>query len=358
LLRARRVFSVGEASEHPERAMTTPLLVGLLLAASPAEPAPQPAPAAGAPAPQPGPAAAPGPATAGQPAGPAGPVALATADDARGMCEALAPSDRLRFGGSALERGEAEARHDVAREGALAGRYQVVVPATQLRFSPYSADEGVLSLFRHAVPAGADGAVRLHVVEDAGLPVQVDLAAARRILAAQAERKLALEVTFVPAEEDEAPCFHVPGAAAYTVAAEPVAWRYLADGQVLARGGQGADRPLVSARSGARPRVRLGHPVGEDGAAPVPVDPRQGELEGCYAAALERDPYLDGALVADLAAGRQERVRIAADSVGSDELAGCVRGALARVELRGGGRAFLPIHFVLEPPDAGGAAGQ
>jgi hypothetical protein len=334
--------------------MTASALVALLLAA----PATQAAPGTTPPAPGAAPVRAVEPGAA--PAAPARPTVLAGEADARRVCEALAPPDRLRPGGTALERADVQDRHAAAREGALAGRYQVSVPGDRLRFGAWSAEEGELALYRHAAPVGAAGAVRLHLVEDPRLPVAADAATVRRILAAQAEKKLALEVTFVLPEEEEAPCFHVAGSGAYTVAAEPVAWSYVADGQVLARGGQGADRPLVSAKAGARPRVQLGAPLEEGGAGALAgaLEGRVRDLEGCYAAALERDPFLDGALVADLATGREERVRIAADSVGSDDLAGCVRGALAKVDVRGKGRAFLPIHFVLDPPGAGGAGGQ
>jgi hypothetical protein len=355
------------------------LVAALLLAAAPAEknlprkPA-RPAPAATAPA-QPGPSAAEAPAAKaapapevlrGAPAAPARgePVLLAGAEDARRVCDLLAPVDRFTFDGDAVERGLAEAQRAEERQKALDARYRIEVPAARLRFAPYSPDDRTLSLYRHALPATADGALRLHAVEEGGLPVEADPPTAKRILAAHREGKLVLRVAFVTAEEDEAPCFHVAGTKGWTVSAEPVAWEYLQDGQVIARGGQGADRPLVSAKEGARPRVRVGKVLdageGEGRELRLAAIDRLEEVEACYATALDRDPWLDGSVVADLALagedGAPEAVKIAADSVQDEELVECVRTILATLDVRAGaGRAWLPIHFALDPPGAGAA---
>lgn len=283
-----------------------------------------------------------------------GPVVLATAVEARQLCQQVTPPERLVFGGSSVDRSESTRAHEEGREAALQGRYQVSVPAGQLAFAPYDADEQTLMLWSHAVPVGAEGGARLALVEDAGLPVRADRATARRIADAQREGALALDVTFVFAEEEEAPCFGVTGAPSSTFAAEPVAWAYKVGDEVLARGGEGADRPLVSAAQGARPRVELGKPVDEGGSPEVRTTATQHvrELEGCYDAALKRDPYLDGAIVAALERGSgAERVKIAADTVQDEAFVGCVRTVLARVDVQGAGRTWLPIHFVLERPE-------
>ena len=285
-------------------------------------------------------------------------VELATAADARRLCEALTPAEREPVKGTAVDRGEAEVRRDAEREAALASRYRVVLPGERLRFGTYSADDRVLALRRDALPPGAGGAVRLGLVEDPTLPVEVDPATARRILAAQGERKLALAVTFVLPEAEEAPCFGLAGAPARTFAAEPVSWEYRAGDTVLARGGEGSERPPVSAKEGATPRVSLGGGVDDAPALRGAVTARLPRIERCYRSALDRDPWLDGAIVADLEPGRADGVRIAADSVQDDGLVGCVRGVLAEVVPRGGARAFLPIHFALDPPGAGGGGGQ
>jgi hypothetical protein len=296
-----------------------------------------------------------GAATEPKPSAPEGLVAISTPDEARQLCRAVTPPDRLAFEGSSVERSDAARAHEEGRDAALQGRYRVTVPAKGLAFAPYDSDENTLALWSHAVPSGADGAARLALVEDQGLPVKADPATARRLVAAQQEGTLALHVTFVLAEDD-APCFALAGAPASTFAAEPVAWQYVAGDEVLARGGQDADRPLVSAAKGARPRVELGKPVDEGGAFEVRTTAPEHvrELEGCYSEALKRDPYLDGAIVVALQplAGT-ERVKIAADSVQDEAFVGCVRGVLARVDVNGAGRTWLPIHFVLEgPPEA------
>jgi hypothetical protein len=300
-------------------------------------------------------AAQPGPADATTPqtsAAPQGPIVIATGEDAQKLCRALTPGDRLSFAGSAVDRAMAATEHASGREALLQRRYQVSVPATQLGFAPYDAEERTLSLWSHAVPAGAEGAARLALVSDEGLPVRADPATARRIVEAKDAGTLSLEVAFSLPEDEESPCFGLAGAPSSTFAAEPVAWRYLSGDEVLARGGEGADRPLVSVAQGARPRVELGNPVGDGSGTEVRTTAPQHvrDLESCYATALQRDPYLDGAIVAALESGG-ERVRIAADSVQDEAFVGCVRGVLARVDVSGAGRTWLPIHFVLETPE-------
>jgi hypothetical protein len=287
------------------------------------------------------------------PAAPQGVLELATAEQAQSLCRAVTPTDRLAFEGTSVERAEAERVHADSREAALQGRYRVTVPARQLAFAPYDLEGHTLALWNHAVPAGADGSARLALVEDEGLPVRANPDAARRIGAAQRDGTLALRVTFVLAE-DEAPCFGLAGAPASTFAAEPVAWEYVAGEEVLARGGQGADRPLRSVTQGARPRVELGKAVSEAaGEVSTTAPDHVRDLEGCYSAALKRDPYLDGAIVAALQADGGDRVKVAADTIQDEAFAGCVLGVLARVDVRGaGGRTWLPIHFVLEGPGA------
>ena len=291
--------------------------------------------------------------TQSQPSAHEGVVALSTPDEARQLCRAVTPPDRLALQGSSIDRAEAASDHESARDEALQGQYRVSVPGGQLAFAPYDADERTLMLWRHAVPTGAEGGARLALTEDQGLPVRTDPATARRIVEAHQKGTLALEVTFMLAEDDDAPCFSLAGAPASTFAAEPVAWAYVSGDEVLARGGQGSERPLVSAAQGARPRVELGRPVDDGGASNVRTSAPEHvrELETCYSAALERDPYLDGAIVAALESGQgQERVKIAADTVQDEAFVGCVRSVLARVDANGAGRTWLPIHFVLEGP--------
>jgi hypothetical protein len=310
---------VQAAEQEGVSMLIAPILSAALAAASLTIPQPPPATAAVTPAP------------------------LASEKDVRALCDAAAPSERRSFDGDILQRGEAAARADADRETALAGRYRVTVPGESLRFAAYAPEDGILSLYRHVLPAAAGGAVRLRLEPDTGLPVEAPASAVRAILAAQQEKKLALEVTFALAEDA---CFHVPGASAYTVAAEPVAWRYVAGEKVLARGGEGADRPLVSAKEGAKPRVEIGTPVDarDEAALRGAVQKRSGDLERCYASALARDPWLDGAIVADLS----DRARIAADSVGDAALASCARGVLASA----GSAGYVPVRFVLEAPEA------
>jgi hypothetical protein len=272
-------------------------------------------------------------------------VALRAAEDVGRLCRVLEPAERFRVEGNAVDRGEAEDRHDTERDRALERRYRVVIPSGRILFAPYDSQGRKLGLSFRAELRGAEGALRVWAIQDRGLPVEVDAETARRVLAAQAAGRLTLEVVFALA--DDATCGGAPATRRWALAMDPVSWTYRRGDAVLARGGAAADRPAVTLVQGARARVEVGDPLAGPPDARAQVDARRTGLEACYAEALKRDPALDGVLVADLAAGKAE---IAADSIGDAKLAGCIRTAL---EGAGTARAAVPIRFTLEPPAAG-----
>jgi hypothetical protein len=263
------------------------------------------------------------------------PAAVASGDDVARLCAALVPAERLRAAGDAIARGELEARHEAAREEALARRYRATVPGAALRFEAYDPGGGELALDDRALLSAAGGAARIWIAEEAGLPVEVAPDAAKRLLDAQARGTLSLALVFELPED--AACGGAAGARTFTLAAEPVAWRYL-DGDVpLAGGGEDAGRALGV--KDARPRVEIGAPLQGSADARAAVAGRSAELERCYADALARSPGLDGVLVARVGGD----AGIAADSVGDPGLADCVRRALGPV----GGDGAVPIRFEL-----------
>ncbi len=302
-----------------------------------------------------------------KPADPAGPTAqgapapapamrvLESPAQVRALCEALAPSERLLTRGDVVERARAGAAHDARREEALQARYRVEISADRLRFGEYDPDEQQLVLSDRAFLSAASGSVQVWPVEDAGLPVAVDGAAARRIMQAAAHKRLRLALTFTLPDDADVTCGHANGSNRYSLGVEPFRWEYLDRGQVLARGGEGADRPAVTAAEGARPRVRVSDPLDGGGRElRSAVEAREKDLEGCYQQALRQNPGLDGSLVAEveLVRGAARSVRMAADSVQDEAMAGCVTGIIARVAFPEGAevRADIPIHFELEPP--------
>ena len=278
------------------------------------------------------------------------------------LCEALNPSERMIRKGDVVARARAEAEHDARRDVALSGRYRVRISADLLRFADYDPGEEQLALSKRAVLAAAGGTLRIWPVEDRGLPVTADVAAAQRIMEARARRALALTITFtLPDDDDEVACVHPNGSDRYALGIEPVGWEYVDGEQVLARGGEGSDRPLITAAQGARPRIRVSDPLGGGGRElRSAVEAREKDLEGCYQRALEQNPGLDGSLVAEVdLGGGASSVRIAADSVQDEAMTACVTGVISRVEFPRGQevRADLPIHFVLEPPPAESGSG-
>ena len=273
------------------------------------------------------------------------PIRLSAAADVATLCRALEPPERLRAQGDAVARGEAEESHAAARRQALKGRYEVTVAAAKLAFAPYDGPERRLALQEPVQLPFADGSVRLWPAESRSLAVDAEAAAARKVLDAQ--RRGALSLTLVFELPEDAACGTGARGKTFTVPVDPVSWRWLDGEVVLAHGGAAAERPLVTAAQGARPRVDVGEPIAGPAEVKKAVLARARELETCYAEALKRDPGLDGVLVADLGGAR---AAIAADSVGDDGLATCVQKALASLAPSQGGKAAVPIRFELAPP--------
>jgi len=287
---------------------------------------------------------------------PAPPVLLDTPQALDRLCAAFVLPGRLPSRGDAIGRTEAAAERRRAREAAMASRYRVRIDARRVAFAPYDDGEEKLELVPRLVLIGLGGALRLWATEDVQLPVRAAPAAARRVLDALAEGTLALFVTFDLAERDnEPPCVHVPRSRQYTLAAEPIAWEWSSRGKVLARGGEGADRPLASAAEGAKPRVEVGSPIceGDGGAVKDLFAGWSADLLRCYDGALARNPRLDGTLVIELrlgSGGVARDVRISADSMQDGAVAACVREVAARPGYPSGprGRCSVPITFALE----------
>jgi hypothetical protein len=246
--------------------------------------------------------------------------------------------------GDAVDRGVAEERHGDDRRAALRARYEALVPAGKVAFAPYDGPERRLALQEPVQLAFADGVV-LWPTEDRGLPVDATAAAARRVLDAQRRGTLSLSLVFDLPED--ATCATGARGTRFTVPVEPVAWRWLDAQTVLAQGGAAAERPLVSAAEGARPKVDVGEPIAGTAETKKAVVARTRDLEACYADALKRNPSIDGVLVADLGGGR---AAISADSVGDEGLATCVQKVLGPLASGQGARTAVPIRFELAAP--------
>lgn len=275
------------------------------------------------------------------------PVSLDTPADAARLCRVLQPVERAAAGS------EAQAR---AREEAMAMRYRVAVSGDGLDFEPWDEEAG-LRLSPRAVFVGAGRSLRLWMPDADDLAVKIPGAAAQRVFRAKGRGLLSLRLTFqIPAgEPGEAPCMRAAGGKSWILAAGPVSWEYLAGGEVLARGGEAAEAPSVSAAEGARPRVEVGEAVGE-AATPAVRSALRGslpDLAACYREALSRSPRLDGTLVVELSlggkAGPPRSARIAADSAHDEALATCVQAVAARTRFPAGraGKASMAVQLEL-----------
>ncbi|HUL58562.1 MAG TPA: hypothetical protein VLU43_04770 [Anaeromyxobacteraceae bacterium] len=271
-------------------------------------------------------------------------VRLDSPTDVAVLCATLQPTERLRPQGDPVQRGEQWERHEDARDAAYERRYRIVIPAAGLVFSPYDAREERLVLSSKSDLLGAGGAARIWATEERGLPVEVAPAAARRVVDARAAARLRLAIVFdLP---DDATCGGGRSKPPrWTLPAEPVSWTYLDGDAVVARGGAGSDRPLLTVAEGATARVEIGEPLSGPAEVRSQVEARAADLQACYASALALSPGLDGLLVADLGG---KSPALVGDSVGDEGLAQCVRKALEKVA--GGARAEVPIRFVLSAP--------
>jgi len=268
------------------------------------------------------------------------PVTLSGGAALEKLCRALEPADRLRAQGDAVTRSVVADAHDHARDEAEKARYAVVVLARKLAFAPWDRSERRLSLADAIllIPGG-----RLYEVMERGLPAEASAEVARQILAAQ--RKGDLELALVFDLPDEASCSR---SRPRMLPVEPVSWAWRDASGDLARGGAGAERPLVGASAGARPSVTVGEPMEGAEDARSAVEARADGLRACYEQTLARAPTTDGVLVAVLGT---EGGGIAADSVGDEALSACVVHTLEGAVPRGR-KASVPIRFELVPPDA------
>lgn len=271
---------------------------------------------------------------------------LAGGADVVNLCKRLVPAERLRPRGDPVDQGEARARQETGRNESMVTRFQITVPAGRLAFAPYDGPEQRLEVAEPATLKLDGGAVVLSATEERGLPVHVDAAMARKILAARTAGRLGLQLMFdLP---DDAVCMVDRRGKRTTLGVEPVEWSWR-DGQtVLAWGGVAGDRPAVNMAVGALPAVEVGEPIAGPSEARKSVASRQADLTACYAKELRRDPAIDGVVVVDLGS----RIAVAADSTGSSALTACVERALA--SLAGSAPASVPIRFELMAPGEAG----
>ena len=275
------------------------------------------------------------------------PVFLKAPADAARLCRTLQPA------GAGAAVGRAQARAEAAER-----RYRLVVSGDRLDFEPWDEESG-LRLAPRAVLLGAGRSLRLWMPGGDDLAVRAPRAEAQRIFQAKGRGKLSLRLTFeIPAgEAGETPCTQAPSGKSWVLAVEPVSWEYLAGDQVLARGGEAADEPVISAAEGARPRVAVGEAVGAAASPAVRAALQAAipDLTACYREALGRNPRLDGALVVEISlsgkAGPPRSARIAADSVGDEGLAACLEGVAAKARFPAGkaGVASMAVQLELAP---------
>src|SRR5919199_2230078 len=196
------------------------------------------------------------------PSAPGEVVTLDTAEQVRILCDVLDPPERALGAGDAVGRDRLRALRERRRDAALAGRYRVQIAPERLVFS-YDGEARRLSLAQRSWLVAARGALRLWTVVDEGLPVDASAAAAKHIVDAAGRKALTVVLTFDLPDDEEVSCAHPAGSRAWVLGVEPFSWELRERGRTLARGGEGGDRPVVTA--GALPHVDVAEPIGELG---------------------------------------------------------------------------------------------
>ena len=275
------------------------------------------------------------------------------------LCESLRDEASISFPGNPVEQARAYEAHGQRRQAALVGRYVTAIPSDGYTFHSYDLGERRLVLDPERGLVLGDGAELFVQSKEAVPGFALGPELAERILAQQAEGKVALRLIFRPAGSQlrKDTCVWLSGGRVVKLAIEVVAAALLADdGSVLARAdtGEYADASLgIPVRS---PKVDVHKPrtaAGKD--LPAAVTNALGVLarraQPCYERVLLVRPALRGTVVLGIrigAGGRVEAPHIEMSSLADDAVTSCVAKAAAKVTITGaspGQRYSVPLVF-------------
>lgn len=275
------------------------------------------------------------------------------------LCMSLRDEGSITFPGNAVEQARAYEAHGQRRQAALVARYVTAVPSNGYAFNSYDLGERRLVLDAERGLVLGDGAELFVQSKEAVPGFAVGPELAERILAQQAQGKVALRVIFRPASSQlrNDTCVWLGGGRVVKLSIEVEGAALLAaDGSVLARSdtGEYAEPSLgVPVRS---PKVVVQKPrtaQGKDLPAPMTaaLDVLAKRAQPCYERVLLVRPALRGTLVLGLrigAGGRVEAPHIEMSSLGDDAVTSCVAKAVAKATITGaspGQRLSVPLLF-------------
>jgi hypothetical protein len=281
------------------------------------------------------------------------------ADGLTRLCESMRDEASMTFPGNAIEQARAYEAHAQRRQAALGGRYVTVVPALGYTFRSYELGERRLVLDTNRSFVLGEGAELFVASQELtpGFALSPDFA--ERILARQADGKVALRLIFRPASSPlrKDACSWLGGGRFVKLGVEVVATALVGlDGSVLARSDTGdyADSslagPVRSPKVAVRkPRTAEGKdlPAGQAAAFRVLAE----KAQPCYERVLLVRPALRGTLVLGIrigAGGRVEAPHVEMSSLGDDTLTGCVSSGAVKATIAGtsGGQRFsVPLQF-------------
>ena len=275
------------------------------------------------------------------------------------LCESMRDEASMTFPGNAVEQARAYEAHTQRRQAALAGRYVTVVPASGYTFRGYELGERRLVLDTNRSFVLGEGAELFVASRELAPGFALGPDIAERILAQQADGKVALRLIFRPASSPlrKDACSWLGGGRFVKLGIEVVATALVGlDGSVLARSDTGdyADSslagpvrsPKVTVR---KPRTAEGKDLPASQAAAFGVLAEK--AQPCYERVLIVRPGLRGTLVLGIrigAGGRVEAPHVEMSSLADDALTGCVSSGAAKATIAGtssGQRFSVPLQF-------------
>lgn len=285
-------------------------------------------------------------------------VDLSDPAQARELCLATRPTDRVLFDGDQVERAKATAAYEEGREKAIERLYRVRVPAGGFKVGAYDLKGQSLAIDTRLPLRLSHGAVNV-VLPSGSLALELPPDGASAAMAAVKGGNATLDVFFALDDSTGAPCTGSVAAGVVTLSGDPISAE-LKDGlgQVVARGETERADAFRGALGGyaGTPTVTIGAVQTDAGGADPKVvasklkaivDP----LRACYDRRLREKPTAGGTAVLGVAladGGSVGEVNFIADALGDDVLRDCIEASMKKVRVEGAGGLFrVPIEFKL-----------
>lgn len=260
-------------------------------------------------------------------------VDLTDVQQAKALCLATRPAERVFFEGDAVAKASAREKYTTERSSAVERLYRLRLPHDGFKLGAYDAKDQSLDLDLSYAPRALQGALTLTLPNDAPMAFEITPQQAKDIAAAMKAGTATLTAYFQLNEDQGAVCSGSVAAGVFNIAALPVSFE-LQDqsGHALGR----ADSPraeryraVIGGYSGT-PTAVLGTVEG-DGVDVIPIARKLAStiepLKKCYSDRLRERSDAGGSAVIGVevkASGQVDTVTFIADALGDDTLRKCV----------------------------------